>query len=55
MFVFIVGSQRMYTQSSSPYSTTLVIEDIQGSDSGTYSCAAGPLTTSFTISIAGKH
>nr|XP_054760704.1 neurogenic locus notch homolog protein 2-like [Lytechinus pictus] len=47
-----IGSQRMYTQSTSPHATTLIIEDIQGTDSGTYSCTAGPLTTSFTISIA---
>ncbi|XP_071489381.1 uncharacterized protein [Diadema antillarum] len=46
-----VGNQRMFTQATSPYNTALVIENLQVSDSGTYTCSAGPLTTSFTISI----
>ncbi|XP_071510245.1 uncharacterized protein, partial [Diadema antillarum] len=46
-----VGNQRMYTQATSPYNTALVIDNLQVSDSGTYTCSAGPLTTSFTISI----
>lgn len=44
----------MYTQRNPPYENTLVIHNFTEADVGTYQCRAGPLTTSFTLVLAGK-